>query len=255
MKQGLKVAYFSLEMSPNELRKRFMSNMLNIKMDNLNPSLNYDDFKKQFEVFMQLYDGLFECVQFPAKITTALQMEAHLNTLKTKKNFVPDVIMVDYLGITGSYTSRKTTSEHGVLDNVATELRNLMLKFNAIGWTGLQINRSSADPNNITDVSIAGAYSIKNHVDYLVSAFYDKNVSDQIGKGCLTFKTLKSRYSGLHTSEMFHLGVDYSHQRIYELDSDAIPHNNENIKINLNSNKKQKSNKITVQANTKIDFS
>ena len=78
-----------------------------------------------------------------------------LDELKTKKNFVPDVIVLDYLNLVGSYRIRDASNTHATMKNVAEELRGLAVEKNLMLVTATQTNRAgqTASDFELTEVS------------------------------------------------------------------------------------------------------
>ena len=211
IQQGYSVLYISLEMNEQEIRKRIFANLFDIEMDNMAPGLDYETTKNKFEFLKKSYNNKLRIYNLPAKKTHAGHIENIMNDLKLKEGIEFDHAMIDYLGISGSYLSTKSTPTHEMLENASIEYRNLATKKNCALWTGIQMNREGYKTDEGNAINIAASIAILNTVDYMCSAYYDRV------RNVFNIKQLKSRYSGRHVIETICLGCDYPKQRLFSL--------------------------------------
>ena len=99
--QGKNVLYISMELAEQEVAKRIDANVLNVSMDDL-MLLSKDMYDKKVEKIKQKSNGKLIVKEYPTAAASTVHFRALLNELNLKKNFVPDVIMVDYLNICAS---------------------------------------------------------------------------------------------------------------------------------------------------------
>ncbi|MGC5301797.1 DnaB-like helicase C-terminal domain-containing protein, partial [Escherichia coli] len=84
--------------------KRIDANLLDVSLDDIDDGhISYAEYKGKMEKWRSKNTlGRLIIKQYPTGGAHANTFRALLNELKLKKNFVPDVIIIDYLGICAS---------------------------------------------------------------------------------------------------------------------------------------------------------
>ena len=96
LQQGFNVLYITLEISEEEIAKRIDSNLMNIAMGDIY-SLSKEDYLKKIEKIRKKTIGKLIIKQYPTGAGNTILFRSLLNELHLKKNFVPDVILIDYV--------------------------------------------------------------------------------------------------------------------------------------------------------------
>src|ERR1035437_1170981 len=101
MKAGLNVLYITLEMSDLKIAQRIDANLMNIDINDIakTPRLTWDE--KAAMVRNQV-KGKLVFKEYPTSGANAAHFRFLIRELKQKQNFIPDVIMVDYINICSS---------------------------------------------------------------------------------------------------------------------------------------------------------
>lgn len=141
--RGHNVLYITLEMSELEVGKRIDANLMNININELE-NIDEESFINDYNTLIQGGLGRLKIKEYPTASATAIHFKALLKDMRTKLGFIPDVIMVDYLGIMGvvskdSYENMKRNAE---------ALRAMAVEFDCAVFTGAQTNRGGFDKTN-----------------------------------------------------------------------------------------------------------
>ncbi|ADG59979.1 gp41 replication and recombination DNA helicase [Acinetobacter phage Acj9] len=223
LQSGKNVLYISMEMAEHVVAKRIDANLLDVTMDDLDEGhVSYAEYKNKMErwrksnVLGQLY-----IKQYPIGGANALTFKALLNELKLKKGFVPDVIIVDYLGICAS-ARIKVFSENSytLVKAIAEELRALAVEEQVPVWTAAQTTRGGWDSSDITMGDIAESAGLSHTADFILAAIETEDLALQ---GVQLMKQIKSRYGDKMINNKFNLAVKKGNQRWHEVDGPSAP--------------------------------
>ncbi len=100
--------------------------------------------------------------KFIAKQASVDDLRAHLIACRAQ-GFVPDMIIVDYVGILKS--TEKFTEVRHLLAGLWLDFRSLCQEFNVAGWSAAQANRGGAAADLVTMTAIAESFEIVQHID------------------------------------------------------------------------------------------
>jgi archaellum biogenesis ATPase FlaH len=149
VKDGKNVLYITFEIDQRELRKRIDASFADIDIKTI---LSMRDLVKQKvkDAKVQGKCGRFIIKEFPPASVTALQVEQFLHSLKLKKQFVPDVLVLDYLGIMVPISKdAKNSYDRGKA--VCEEIRALSSRFKCPVLSAVQSNRCLALDTKVED--------------------------------------------------------------------------------------------------------
>lgn len=214
------VLYITGELSEKQITQRLESNLIDIDINEI------EDIGKA--KYIQLMDHLYSTKlparlvvkEYPMGATTVFQFHSLLDELRLKDNFAPDVIYVDYLGV---FRSARSSSHTGMYEGgkyVAEDLKALAQKYNAAVWSAVQLNRSgwaSSDPD-LDDT--AESFAITHAADLVVMMQQTEELLEESKYECIVRKT---RYNSKNSMTRFHVGVDYSRMRLYDVEQDFRP--------------------------------
>jgi len=190
LKCGYNVLYVSAEMGARELYKRIDANVLNLQMDDLAkelPKTTYMDKVKHFAKRHKDSMGKLWIKEYPTGEANKLHIKSYLKDLKLKKQFTPDIVILDYLNIFSSCRLNKTSAEnsYGYIKSITEEFRALAIEENCAVVTATQTNRCfSLD----TKVETKSGEKIE---------LRDINVGDEI-KNNQGFVTVEKKYPTTH---------------------------------------------------------
>ena len=225
---GYNVLYLTFEMAENKIMERIDANMLDIEIDNLT-AMGKDAFITRISTLKNSFPGKFKVKQYPTSMCHAGHIRYLLKELKLKENFIPDVIMFDYLGIMSSLRYRDNVQEHIILKAACEEVRGLCVEYNVIGWTAMQSNRSGASAGVDLSLSdISASFGTTFGFD-LVFGLVSNEEFDSQHK--IMIKQLKNRYSDKNLRPTFFLGLNKGKMKVF----DMLDTNNQDLEFSDNT--------------------
>ena len=215
--QGKNVLYITLEMSEERIAERIDANLFDINLDQVE-LMPKEAFESKVKKISGTTNGKLIIKEYPTAAAHSGHFRALLNELKLKKNFIPDIVFVDYIGICASARVKGLSgavNTNSFVKAVSEELRGLAIEFNVPLWTATQVNRSgfaSSDPE-MTD--IADSFALTGTADFMVSL----TENEQLEKlGQYLVKQLKNRYNNKSNNKRFIVGVDKSKMRLFDIE-------------------------------------
>jgi len=169
---GLNVLHYTFELSETVTGIRYDSNLCDV---------NSTYVPEQKEKILQHYDdngtkmGRLFIKEYPTSYASINTLRAHLEKLQLQKNFVPDVILVDYADVMRS--TRKYDSLRHELKLVYEELRGWASEIAVPIWTASQVNRDGSNNDVIELKNISEAYGKAMVADVVISL--SRKISDK----------------------------------------------------------------------------
>lgn len=217
---GKNVLYITLEMSEEEICKRIDANLMNIDMDNLD-KLSIEEFKNKTDKLKSKTVGKLIVNQYPTCSASVSNFRALIHELNLKKNFVPDIIIIDYLNICASSRiklSSGSVNSYSYVKAIAEELRGLAVEFKVPLISSVQFNRG-ANVNSDPDIDgISDSFGIAMTADWIIALISTEELA-QLNQ--LLIKQIKSRYSDKNKTSKFVIGVDKAKMKLYDLEHSA----------------------------------
>ena len=219
LSQGKDVLYITLEMAEEKIAERIDANLLNIDISDLH-SISRDDYERKISVLRAKTNGKLIIKEFPTAAANALHFRALLSDLKLKKNFIPDIIMIDYLNICSSSRVKPgaNVNTYSYIKSIAEELRGLAVEYNVPIISATQTTRSgftSSDPG-LEDTS--ESFGLPATADFMFALISTEEL-EQLGQ--IMVKQLKNRYNDPNVYKRFVLGIDRPKMRLYDAEPGA----------------------------------
>lgn len=233
LQAGSNVLYITMEMAAEEIGRRFDVNLMGIDFETLEV-LPKNVFTSKFSKIASASKGKLIIKEYPTGGAHAGNFKALLAELKTKQNFVPDMIVIDYMSICASeiYKNVGSQNSYTIIGSIGKELRALAIESNAAVITAVQTTRSGIGNSEVDMTHTSESIGIPAIADWFAAIIATDELK-QLKQ--LMFKQLKNRYSGLSVDEKFLMGVDYLKMILFALDeSTPIP----TTKSDKSSNKK-----------------
>ena len=213
---GQNTLYITLEISGDEVSQRIDANLLDIEMNKIssigkNAYINsISNLKKKTLGKLIIYDSV-------GKIFNSILLKSVLEDLKLKKNFVPDIVFIDYLGICKSSIYKEgTTTSYIYFKSIAEELRSVCRQYHFSLWTAVQLNRGNFSNTDADMTGIADSFGIPMTADWTGVII---NTDELTNLNQIEINQVKSRYTDLSKNKRFYLGIDKPKMRLYELSS------------------------------------
>lgn len=207
-KEGYNVAVISLEMSEFRYAKRLASMLSLIPQSEL--SERTDDYVE----FVNScgYDNRMYIKEFPTKQVTAKHVAGYLRGLERKKNFIPQVIILDYHTLLRS--SIPQGSKHADLQFITQESRALTYVFNCPLVSAAQLNRPDGANSNPGLDRVAGSWDMLSDLDFHVNIW---QTDEDREANILRAESKKGRDASKFVRD--HWIVDYDTMRLMEENS------------------------------------
>lgn len=210
LKQGYNVLYITMEMSEEAIGQRIDANMLDIKINDV-PELKKDEFMGRIDSIKAKTNGKLKIKEYPPGGGNSAHFRHLIRELKTRKGFHPDVIMVDYIGITGSSRIKiGATNSYFYIKAVAEELRAIAVEENLVCWTASQYNRGGMADTDADMTDVAESVGLPATSDFILSLVRTEEL-DELGQ--LMVKQLKTRYNNKSNKLRFTIGIDLEKQQ------------------------------------------
>ena len=219
MVQGKSVLYITMEMAEEKIAERIDANLLNTNLDDL-MSLPKDIYDKKVARVKDMTTGKLIIKEYPTAAASVTHFRALLNELNLKRNFIPDIIFIDYLNICASSRLKvgSNVNSYTYVKSIAEEIRGLAVEFNVPIVSATQTTRSgftSSDPG-LEDTS--ESFGLPATAD-LMFALVSSEELEELGQ--IMVKQLKNRYSDPTHYKRFVLGVDRAKMKLYDVEQSA----------------------------------
>ena len=216
--QGRNVLYITMEMAEERIAERIDANLLNIPLDQLQ-HISKPMLTSKVDELAARTNGKLIIKEYPTGSAHTGHFRALLNELKLKKNFVPEMIFIDYLNICASSRMKGmggAINSYTYIKAIAEELRGLAVEFDVPIVSATQTTRSgftSSDPG-LEDTS--ESFGLPATAD-LMFALISSEELESLGQ--VMVKQLKNRYNDPNFKKRFVLGIDRSRMRLYDVDN------------------------------------
>lgn len=225
---GYNVFYATFEMSKEKTSERFDANLLDIPINELK-NIPQQIFDNSFKKILVKSPGKIIVEEYPTSSANVMHVEHTLNELELKKNFKPDVIILDYLNI--MLSSRIKTSPNNMytyVKYIAEEVRGLAVKRDVPIWTATQLNREGFKSSDVGLENTSESFGVPATADLMWALISNDELEKQ---NQIMVKQLKNRYNETFKDRKFILGVDRPKMRFFEVENSAqdqiIPHVND----------------------------
>ena len=218
LNQGRNVLYITMEMVEERIAGRIDANLLNIPIDQLE-NISKPIFKSKVDDIAAKTNGKLIIKEYPTGAANSSHFRALLNELKLKRNFVPEIIFIDYLNICASARMKAmggSINSYTYIKAIAEELRGLAVEFNVPIVSATQTTRSgftSSDPG-LEDTS--ESFGLPATADLMFALISSEELEAQ---GQIMVKQLKNRYNDPGRFKRFVVGVDRSKMRLFDADN------------------------------------
>ena len=216
--QGRNVLYITLEMAEERIAERIDANLLDVPIDQLE-NLSKQMLTTKINQIAEKTNGKLIVKEYPTGSAHTGHFRALLNELKLKRNFVPEVIFIDYLNICASSRMKGmggAINSYSYIKAIAEEIRGLAVEFDVPIVSATQTTRSgytSSDPG-LEDTS--ESFGLPATAD-LMFALISSEELESLGQ--VMVKQLKNRYNDPSKHKRFVLGIDRSKMRLFDADN------------------------------------
>ena len=212
---GNNVLYITMEMAEERIAERIDANLLNIPIDQL-ANQSKDMFTEKVKNLARKTTGRLVVKEYPTGSAHAGHFRALLNELKLKKQFVPDVIFIDYLNICASSRMKGmggAINSYTYVKAIAEELRGLAVEFDVPVWSATQTTRSGYGNSDVGLEDTSESFGLPATADLMFALVSSEELEQQ---GQIMVKQLKNRYNDPNKHKRFILNIDKSRMRLFD---------------------------------------
>lgn len=219
MLAGMNVLYITLEMAEERIAERIDANLLDVAVDDLK-ILPKDIYDKKIERIRGKTTGKLIVKEYPTACAGSANFRHLLNELKIKKNFVPEIIYIDYLNICMSSRIKHgaNVNSYTLVKAIAEELRGLAVEFNVPIVTATQTTRAGYTSSDLGLEDTSESFGLPATADFMFGLQRSEGMDDL---SQIVVKQLKNRYSDPGINRRFIIGVDRSKMRLYDVEQVA----------------------------------
>ena len=217
---GLNVLYITMEMAEERIAERIDANLLDIPLDELT-IIPKDVYDKKIARLKGKTHGKLIIKEYPTACAGSANFRHLLNELKIKKNFVPDIIYIDYLNICISSRIRNgaNVNSYTLIKAIAEELRGLAVEFNVPIVSATQTTRSGYSNSDVGLEDTSESFGLPATADFMFALVKQSETMADLNQ--IMVKQLKNRYNDPGVNTKFVVGVDRSKMRIYDVEQTA----------------------------------
>jgi len=213
---GKNVLYITMEMAEERIAERIDANLLNCPIDQLN-NISKDMFTRKVHNLTKKSNGKLIIKEYPTGSAHAGHFRALLNELKLKRQFIPDMIFIDYLNICSSSRMKGmggSINSYTYIKAIAEELRGLAVEYDLPIFSATQTTRSGYSNSDVGLEDTSESFGLPATAD-LMFALISTEELEKLGQ--FMVKQLKNRYNDPTMYKRFVIGVDRSKMRLYDV--------------------------------------
>ena len=217
--QNKNVLYITLEMAEEEIAKRIDANLMNIPLDQLK-DLPKALFNSLIDKVRQKANGTLIIKEYPTSGAHVGHFKALLNELQLKRQFTPDIIIVDYLNICVSSRLKGNTgaNSYTIIKSIAEELRGMAVENNVPILSATQTTRTGYGNTDVELTDTSESFGLPATVDFMFALITTEELEKM---NQLMVKQLKNRYNDPTQNKRFVIGVDRAKMKLYDLEQSA----------------------------------
>ena len=220
LEQGKNVLYITMEMAEERIAERIDANLMDLPIQQLE-TLPKNVFDNKIQKIATGTIGKLIVKEYPTGAAHVGHFRALLNELKLKKNFLPDIIYVDYLNICASSRMKGmggSINSYSYIKAIAEELRGLAVEFNVPIVSATQTTRSGFSNTDVGLEDTSESFGLPATAD-LMFALISTEELDELGQ--IMVKQLKNRYNDPTKFKRFVIGIDRSRMKLYDVEESA----------------------------------
>lgn len=216
---GKNVLYITMEMAEERIAERIDANLLDVTLDDLS-SLTKEMYDKKMNRLKEKVTGKLIVKEYPTASANANHFRHLIQELRTKKNFKPDVIFIDYLNICSSFRIKggSNAGSYTIVKSIAEELRGLAVEHNVPIISATQATRSGAASSDLSLEDTSESFGLPATADFMVGISQTEELESL---NQMLVKQLKNRYSDPSKHRRFVVGIDKAKMRLYDVEQSA----------------------------------
>ena len=219
LNDGKNVLYITLEMAEERIAERIDANLLNVDIQDLQ-ALSKEVYESKIQTKKKKTSGKLIVKEYPTAVAHVGHFRHLLNELRLKKEFLPDIIYIDYINICSSSRLRpgSNVNSYTFVKSIADELRGLAVEYNVPIMSATQTTRTGFGSSDVELTDTSESFGLPATAD-LMFALIATEEMDELDQ--VLVKQLKNRYNDPTELRRFVLGIDRSKMRLYDAEDSA----------------------------------
>ena len=160
-------------MAEERIAERIDANLLDVTLDDLKV-IPKDIYDKKIDRVKTKTTGKLIIKEYPTASAGSANFRHLINELKIKRNFIPDVIFIDYLNICASSRIRHgaNVNSYTLIKAIAEELRGLAVEFNVPIISATQTTRSGYSNSDLGLEDTSESFGLPATADFMLSLIH-----------------------------------------------------------------------------------
>lgn len=219
---GYNVLYITMEMGETgdpSIGQRIDANLLNITPDELS-ILPKDVYDKKIDRVRSKTKSKLIVKEYPTASAGSIHFRSLIEELRLKKNFIPDIIYIDYLNICMSSRLKhgNTVNSYTYIKAIAEELRGLAVEYKVPIVSATQTTRSGFTNADLGLEDTSESFGLPATADFMFALI---TTDELAGLNQVMVKQLKNRYSDPNMDKRFVIGIDKPKMRFYDTEQSS----------------------------------
>jgi replicative DNA helicase len=214
LKDHKNVLYITLELAEERVAERIDANLLDCPIGEL-ADLPRNVYEKRMAKLRETSKGKLIIKEYPTASAGSANFRHLIQELKLKKNFIPDVIYIDYLNICTSSRIKAgaNVNSYTVIKAIAEELRGLAVEFNVPIISATQTTRSGFSNSDVGLEDTSESFGLPATADFMFALITSEELA---ALNQIMVKQLKNRYNDPDRFKRFVVSVDKSKMRLMD---------------------------------------
>jgi replicative DNA helicase len=216
---GKNVLYITMEMAEERIAERIDANLMNVELDRL-IGMPKETYLRKVESLREKTKGKLIIKEYPTASANVNHFSHLLNELKLKRQFIPDIIYIDYLNICSSARMKMGSSinSYTYIKAIAEELRGLAVEHKVPVVSATQTTRSGFTNSDVGLEDTSESFGLPATADLMFALISTEELAEL---NQIMVKQLKNRYSDPTTNKRFVIGVDRAKMKLYDAEESA----------------------------------
>ena len=213
------VLYITMEMAEERIAERIDANLLDLSMGELG-NVEKDIYETRMGKLIKKTTGKLIVKEYPTSSAHAGHFKALIEELKIKRNFIPDIVIVDYLNICSSSRIKygAGVNSYTYVKSIAEELRGLGVEYNVPVLSATQTTRGGYGNTDVDLTDTSESFGLPATVDLMFALIATEEL-DNLNQ--ILVKQLKNRYNDPSYYKRFVIGVDRARMKLYDVEESA----------------------------------
>jgi hypothetical protein len=206
-------------MAEERIAERIDANLMNVEVDRL-IGVAKETYISKVDRIREKTNGKLIIKEYPTASANVTHFKHLLNELKLKRQFIPDIIYIDYLNICSSSRVKQGNSvnSYTYIKAIAEELRGLAVENKVPVVSATQTTRSGYTNSDVGLEDTSESFGLPATADLMFALISTEELE---AMNQIMVKQLKNRYNDPTTNKRFVIGVDRAKMKLYDVEQSA----------------------------------